>query len=61
MAVPRQFVVSGDSEVLCLYCLFQSLAVNIRLNDDAFVCDPDVFRLCALNIICSPFPTLGVG
>ena len=47
MAVPRQFVVNGDSEVLCLCNLLQSLAVNIirRLNDVSLVCDPDVFAL----------------
>ena len=47
MAVPRQFVVNGDSEVLGLCSLFQSLAVDIirRLNDVSLVCDPGVFAL----------------
>ena len=47
MAVPRQFVINGDSEVLGLCCFLQSMAMNIigRLNDVAFICDPDVFTL----------------
>ena len=47
MAVPRQFVINGDSEVLGLCCFLQSMAMNIigRLNDLSLVCDPDVFTL----------------
>ena len=44
-AVPRQFVVNGDSGVLSLCSHFPSLAVfNIgRLDDLRLVGDPDVF------------------
>ena len=49
MAVQRQFVVNGDSEVLGLCRLLQSntMVMNIigRLNAVALVCDPDVFTL----------------
>ena len=47
MAVPRQFVINGDSEVLGLCCFLQSMAMNIigRLKDVVLVCDPDVFTL----------------
>ena len=40
MAVPTQFVVNGDSEVLGLCCFLQSMAMNIigRLNDVALDC-----------------------
>ena len=49
MAVQRQFVVNGDSEVLGLCRLLQSntMVMNIIgcLNAVALVCDPDVFTL----------------
>ena len=49
MAVQRQFVVNGDSEVLVLCRLLQSntMVMNIigGLNAVALVCDPDVFTL----------------
>ena len=47
MAVPRQFVINGDSEVFGLCCFLQGMAMNIIgcLNDVALVCDPVVFTL----------------
>ena len=47
MAVPRQFVINGDSEILGFCCFLQSMAMNIigRLNDVALVCDLDGLTL----------------
>ena len=61
MAVPRQFVVNSDSNVLNVCGLFQGLAVYIvgRLYDLAFVCNPDVFTfICVEHHLLVFFPFL---